>query len=200
MSPKAHKVSAVESPRTYFQKLVHEAILHQEVEASEETEFYLVNLLHEFIDASNLFQKNPEGFKEEPLALMLARALRSNRERKIQILKHLGDTTLYMAGFFPESVDRKIIDLGYYISMSGIVSFPKATNVHEVCRKIPDYRLLIETDSPWLGPVPFRGKPNEPAFVSYVAEAVAQIRGTEPQVIADQTTENFFRLFGAAYP
>ena len=84
--------------------------------------------------------------------------------------------------------------------MSGIVSFPKATNVHEVCRKIPDDRLLIETDSPWLAPVPYRGKPNEPAFVSHGAEAVARIRGTNPEVIADQTTENFFRLFRAANP
>jgi TatD DNase family protein len=93
---------------------------------------------------------------------------------------------------------ERAIDLGYYISMSGIVSFPKATNVHEVCQKIPDDRLLIETDAPWLAPVPYRGKTNEPAFVSYVAEAVAKLRGTTPEAIAEQTTENFYRLFLAA--
>lgn len=90
------------------------------------------------------------------------------------------------------------LDLGYYISMSGIVSFPKATNVHEVCRKIPKDRLLIETDAPWLAPVPYRGKTNEPAFVSHVAEAVGQLRGESAQAIAEQTTENFYRLFQAA--
>ena len=128
---------------------------------------------------------------------------RDARDETIELIKTHGSTDVPgVLHCFTESWEmaKQAIDLGYYISMSGIVSFPKATNVHEVCRKIPDDRLLIETDSPWLAPVPYRGKPNEPAFVSYVAEAVAQIRGTEPQVIADQTTENFFRLFGAANP
>jgi len=93
---------------------------------------------------------------------------------------------------------KAALDLGYYISMSGIVSFPKATNVHDVCRKIPADRLLIETDAPWLAPVPFRGKTNEPAFVSHVAEAVAALRGVSPASVAEQTTENFYRLFRAA--
>ena len=91
---------------------------------------------------------------------------------------------------------KAALDLGYYISMSVIASFPKATNVHEVCRKIPADRLLIETDAPWLAPIPYRGKPNEPAYVSHVAEAVAQLRQTSPEAIAEQTTENFVRLFG----
>lgn len=95
---------------------------------------------------------------------------------------------------------KAALDLGYYISMSGIASFPKATNVHEVCRKIPADRLLIETDAPWLAPVPYRGKPNEPAYVSHVAEAVAQLRQTSPEAIAEQTTDNFVRLFGVGAP
>lgn len=82
--------------------------------------------------------------------------------------------------------------------MSGIASFPKATSVHEVCRKIPSDRLLIETDAPWLAPVPQRGRSNEPAYVSYVADAVAKLRNEPVEIIAEQTTENFYRLFKSA--
>ncbi len=126
---------------------------------------------------------------------------RDAREETIELIKAHGSTDV--AGVlhcFTESWEmaEQAIDLGYYISMSGIVSFPKATNVHEVCRKIPADRLLIETDSPWLAPVPYRGKTNEPAFVSHVAEAVAQLRGTSAEEIAEQTTDNFYRLFRAA--
>ena len=126
---------------------------------------------------------------------------RDAQDETIDLIREYGSTQV--AGVlhcFTESWEmaEKAIDLGYYISMSGIVSFPKATNVHEVCRRIPADRLLIETDSPWLAPIPHRGKPNEPAFVSHVAEAVAVIRGTSPESIAEQTTENFYRLFRAA--
>ena len=126
---------------------------------------------------------------------------RDARDETIELIKAHGSTeTAGVLHCFTESWDmaQQAIDLGYYISMSGIVSFPKATNVHEVCRKIPADRLLIETDAPWLAPVPYRGKPNEPAFVSHVAEAVAMLRGTSPEAIAEQTTENFYRLFQAA--
>jgi len=123
---------------------------------------------------------------------------RDARDETIDLIKAHGSTEV--AGVlhcFTESWEmaERAIDLGYYISMSGIVSFPKATNVHEVCQKIPTDRLLIETDAPWLAPVPYRGKTNEPAFVSHVAEAVATLRGTTPEAIAEQTTENFYRLF-----
>ena len=126
---------------------------------------------------------------------------RDAQDETIDLIREYGSTQV--AGVlhcFTESWEmaEKAIDLGYYISMSGIVSFPKATNVHEVCRRIPADRLLIETDAPWLAPVPHRGRPNEPAFVSHVAEAVAVIRGTSPESIAEQTTENFYRLFRAA--
>jgi TatD DNase family protein len=93
------------------------------------------------------------------------------------------------------SVAKRALDLGFYISMSGIVSFKNATVVHEVAKKIPLDRLLIETDSPYLAPTPHRGKLNEPAFVSHVAAAVAALRGVSVEEIGRSTTNNFFNLF-----
>ncbi|WP_013325243.1 TatD family hydrolase [Gloeothece verrucosa] len=87
------------------------------------------------------------------------------------------------------------LDLGFYISFSGIVTFKKANSVQESALIVPENRLLIETDCPFLAPVPKRGKRNEPAFVRYVAEAVAQIRNVSLETLAQQTTENACRLF-----
>jgi TatD DNase family protein len=99
---------------------------------------------------------------------------------------------------FSEDLDvaRRAIDLNFYISFSGIVTFKNATVLQEVAKKIPLDRILIETDSPYLAPVPFRGKQNHPALVKHVAEAVAQLRGMEYDEIAKITTENFYRCFG----
>lgn len=88
--------------------------------------------------------------------------------------------------------------LGFYISLSGIVTFRKAETLRQIARDIPGERLLVETDSPYLAPVPFRGKRNEPAFVVHTAAQVAALRGAEPAVFARQTTENFHRLFAKA--
>jgi TatD DNase family protein len=90
---------------------------------------------------------------------------------------------------------RAAMDLGFHISFSGIVTFKNAQALREVAVRVPDERLLIETDSPYLAPVPFRGKTNEPAFVRYVGEKLAEIRGAEVTRIAEKTTENFHNLF-----
>jgi len=90
---------------------------------------------------------------------------------------------------------KQAIDLGFYISISGIVTFKQAENVREMAAKIPDDRLLIETDSPWLAPVPFRGKNNFPGHVRLVAEKLAEIRQTDIQSIASLTTNNARELF-----
>ncbi len=87
------------------------------------------------------------------------------------------------------------LDLGFYISFSGIVTFKKAEAVQASARLVPDDRLLVETDCPFLAPVPRRGKRNEPALVRYVAEAVAQLRATDFDTLAAQTTANACRLF-----
>jgi TatD DNase family protein len=88
------------------------------------------------------------------------------------------------------------LKLGFHISFSGIVTFKNATALKDVARRVPLDRLLVETDSPYLAPVPFRGKTNRPAWVRYVAEEVARLRGTSLDEIAEATTDNFFRLFG----
>jgi len=90
---------------------------------------------------------------------------------------------------------RRALDAGFHLSLAGIVSFPKALELHEVARMVPLDRLLIETDSPFLAPVPFRGKRNEPAHVVRVAEVVAELRGAGAQEIAAAALENFRRLF-----
>ena len=90
------------------------------------------------------------------------------------------------------------LDFGFYISFAGNVSFPKAEDIREAAKQVPLDRMLIETDSPYLAPVPYRGKRNEPAFVVNTAEAIAQLRGTTREGIGQKTTENFYRLFPQA--
>ena len=90
---------------------------------------------------------------------------------------------------------QKALDLNFYISFSGIVTFNSAKEIKEVAKKVPADRFLIETDSPYLAPVPFRGRPNYPTYVRYVAEQIAELRGTSLNKIADQSTENFHVLF-----
>src|SRR5258706_143241 len=87
------------------------------------------------------------------------------------------------------------MELGFYISFSGIVTFKNAKDLKEVARRVPLERMLVETDSPYLAPVPHRGKPNQPAFVKHVAEEIAALRAIPFDEVARATTDNFFRLF-----
>jgi len=101
---------------------------------------------------------------------------------------------------FTESweIAKSALDMGFYISFSGIVTFKNAAELREVARKVPLDRVLIETDSPYLAPVPYRGKPNEPKYVWKVAETMASIRGLDLDEICEITSNNFFRLFQGA--
>jgi TatD DNase family protein len=90
---------------------------------------------------------------------------------------------------------KAALDLGFYISFSGIITFKSAADLREVAKKVPADRLLVETDSPYLTPVPYRGRANSPAYTYYVAEKLAEIRGTSIDNIAQQTTQNFNDLF-----
>jgi TatD DNase family protein len=85
--------------------------------------------------------------------------------------------------------------LGGFISFSGILTFPRSAELREIAQDVPSDRLLVETDSPYLAPVPFRGKRNEPAFVAHTAKVLAEVRGLSPSALADLTTSNFRRLF-----
>lgn len=99
---------------------------------------------------------------------------------------------------FTESWDvaEQALELGFHISFSGIVTFRNAAALKDVAKRVPLERMLIETDSPYLAPVPWRGKRNQPAWVRHVAEEIARLRGVAVETIAAATSANFFRLFG----
>ena len=92
------------------------------------------------------------------------------------------------------------LDLGLYISISGIVTFKNAKDLQETAAVLPESRLLIETDSPFLAPVPHRGRPCEPAYVADTARFLAELRGVSVDVLASRTRDNFFNLFAKAMP
>jgi len=96
-------------------------------------------------------------------------------------------------------VAKGALDLGFHISFSGIVTFKNALELKDVARRVPLDRMLIETDSPYLAPVPHRGKRNQPAFVRFVGEEIARLRAVDVATIAEHTSNNFFRLFGIAH-
>ncbi len=90
---------------------------------------------------------------------------------------------------------RRAVELGLFVGVSGMVTFKTAANIREMALAVPDHRLLVETDSPYLAPVPHRGRTNEPAFVALVGEKLAELREVPAAQLAEQTTENFRRLF-----
>lgn len=103
---------------------------------------------------------------------------------------------------FTESLEvaRAAMRLGFHISFSGIVTFKNALALKEVARAVPLERMLVETDSPYLAPVPHRGRTNEPAYVRHVAEEIARLKGVAPEAVAEATTRSFFALFAGASP
>jgi TatD DNase family protein len=120
----------------------------------------------------------------------------------IAILKEEGETggTGCAGGVFhcfteSQEVARAALDLGFYISLSGILTFKTAADLREVAKFVPDDRLLIETDSPYLAPVPYRGKLNNPSYVPFVAKLLGELRGCSSEEIGELTTENFLKLF-----
>lgn len=128
---------------------------------------------------------------------------RSSAEDTLRILEEEGASEVGgIFHCFTESweVAQRGLDLGFHLSFSGIVTFKNAVALKEVASKAPLDRILVETDSPYLAPAPYRGKINEPAFVKYVAAEVAQLRGMSPEALAAATSANFFRLFPSVQP
>jgi TatD DNase family protein len=123
---------------------------------------------------------------------------RSASEDTIRILKEEGaDQIGGVMHCFTESyeVAKAAMDMDFYISFSGIVTFKSAKDLQETCKRIPIERMLIETDSPYLAPIPYRGKLNEPAWVAKVAEFVAKLKGIPLEELGEKTSNNFFQCF-----
>lgn len=126
---------------------------------------------------------------------------RAARSETIRILReeHAHDVGGIMHCFTEDwEMARQALDLGFYLSFSGIVTFKNAAALREVARRAPAERLLIETDAPYLAPVPHRGKPNEPRWLVYVAALLATVRGITPEELGALTSANFARLFAGA--
>lgn len=123
---------------------------------------------------------------------------RSASEDTIRILKEEGAEKIGgVMHCFTESLEvaQKAMEMGFYISFSGIVTFKSAKELQETCKQIPLERMLIETDSPYLAPIPYRGKTNEPAWVSKVGEFIAELKQVPLEELASQTSSNFYQCF-----
>jgi TatD DNase family protein len=126
---------------------------------------------------------------------------RAAKQDTLNILKqeHAGEVGGVLHCFTEDwDMARAAMDMNFHISFSGIVTFKNAQQLKDVARKMPAERMLVETDSPYLAPVPKRGKSNQPAYVRYVAEHIAELRGESLEQTASYTTQNFYRLFSGA--
>ncbi|MFM9834666.1 MAG: TatD family hydrolase [Methylophilaceae bacterium] len=149
-----------------------------------------------------------ERFRTHIRAALLAKKpliihTRSAAEDTLRIMREEGASQIGgVMHCFTESLEVALeaISMGFYISFSGIVTFKNATQLKEVAQQIPLEKMLVETDSPYLAPVPFRGKINQPAYVKYIAQEIANLRGISLDAVMGATTDNFFNLFKSATP
>lgn len=143
---------------------------------------------------------------------VLQRHLDLAKRRNLPIIIHNRESSEDMLEMLPEGngilhsftenydVAKQLVDRGYFISFSGIVTFRTAETLRDCAKRLPHDRVLIETDTPFLAPVPFRGKENEPAFVVKIAELLATLWGIPLETVAQQTSDNFERAFGVRLP
>ncbi len=198
VSAGCHPVDVVERGAVSYDKLLSWAAL-PEVVAVGETGL-------DFHHAPQHPQLQRDAFRAH---LQVARQCRKpvivhSRAARAETLEDLtAATDANLAGVlhcFTEDWDtaRRLLDLGFYISFAGVVTFRNAAALRDVATRVPLDRLLVETDSPYLAPVPHRGKPNEPAYLVETAKQIADLRGMTLEGFAERTTENFHRLFGVA--
>lgn len=158
------------------------------------------------------YDNSPRDIQQAVFRVHIAAA----RETELPVIVHTRNADADTAGILAEEMGQgtfpglihcfssgpelleSALDLGFYISVAGIVTFKNANALRETVRRIPLDRLLLETDAPFLAPVPKRGKPNEPAYLAHTAEFLAGLFGTDRETLAARTTENFFALFRKA--
>jgi TatD DNase family protein len=156
------------------------------------------------------YDHSPRDVQQQAFVVQLQRAIQCDvpavihtREAERTTLDLLHDYPVPRSGHIhcftgTPATAEQLLAMGFYIGFTGIVSFPKADNVRAAVRVVPLERLLIETDSPYLAPLPYRGRRNEPAFVRHVAEAIAQVKGVPVGDVLHHSTQNFYRLYGKA--
>ena len=146
------------------------------------------------------FEAHIEAARESglPLVVHTREAEADTAEMLDEAVKQGGVTGVLHCFTGSAELARKGLDLGFYVSLSGIVTFKNAQDLQEIAKWLPSDQMLVETDSPFLAPVPNRGKTCEPAFVADTAAFVAELRGEDTEALADATTANFFRLFNKA--
>ncbi|MEM7209059.1 MAG: TatD family hydrolase [Pseudomonadota bacterium] len=145
------------------------------------------------------FRRHIDAGRETNLPIIVHTREAARDTLKMLREENVGDATGVIHCFTEDwAFAQAAMDLGFYISFSGIVTFKSAKQIQEVAAKAPIDRILVETDAPYLAPVPYRGKTNEPAFVKHTAEFVAELRGISVEEVAEKTTQNFFRCFSRA--
>ena len=160
------------------------------------------------------YEHSPRADQEQSFRVHIA----ASRQNGLPVIVHTRDADVETATILADEMAKgaftgvihcfssgpelavKALEMGFYISFSGIVTFKKAEALREVAKTVPLDRILVETDSPYLAPMPHRGKTNEPAFVTHTAALVAGLKGVSRDELAAQTTANFFRLFAKAKP
>jgi TatD DNase family protein len=145
------------------------------------------------------FQQHIEAAKQAELPLIIH--TRDAKEDTLSIMRSEGaDRAGGVMHCFTEDwpMAKQAIEMGFYVSFSGIITFKNAADLREVVRQVPIERILIETDSPYLAPVPYRGKPNQPIYVRQVAECVAEIKQLSSDEVAQRTADNYYQCFPLA--
>ena len=189
-----------DTPEPTFDFLVETANKHHKIVAIGETGLDYYRMGDRSYDS---MEWQRERFRTHIRAAIAAKKpliihTRSASEDTIKILKEEGAHAIGgVMHCFTESLDvaLKAMEMGFYISFSGIVTFKSAKDLQETCKQVPLERMLIETDSPYLAPIPYRGKTNEPAWVANVGEFIANLKGISIEDLANQTSKNFYQCF-----